>query len=421
MRKIFTLLLILVVLPFFALQAQSFDPASKVGTKQMVKNHKKMVNMSTKGMGWFIPAWDLLDDFYMGSMDGAVSHYANVMWPDSTVKYMSSGENYTWLHSFGMVIDPYADWYPNGIPDDGTVTSIQMDSVFVLGWYENVDGVFSDTLVFEIVVGTPTQQPAFDSVYNTNTGAAFSAPKMMGSTTLMGWHAELTDPNKYVIKHVLTPNDSTLNFGKFMQINITDYISAGISINPGEVVGVSATFVPGYSYTFGDTIFSYDAAEPTAYMNTMRFGFYGTDDANANPDLFLDPYNDAFHYNGTYMIMTDGRYGLYGGILDEIMYPYTDWGLDMGAFFQWTAGVDEQQAINMSIYPNPVAEQVNISVEDYNNTTLEIYNLLGEVVKSTKLNSHNTQINVSDLNNGTYIVRIMNGQKVATKKVIINK
>lgn len=410
----------MLVIAFIGMQAQSIEPASKIDAKQKVQSHKKMVNMNTKDMGWFIPAWDLLDDFYMGSMDGAVSHYANVMWPDSTVKYMSSGANQTWLHSFGMVIDPYADWYSNGVPDDGSVTSMQMDSVFVLGWYENVDGVFSDTLVFEIVVGEPTQQPAFDSVYNTNTGAAFSAPKMMGSTTLMGWQAKLTDPNKYVIKHVLTPNDSTLNFGKFMQVNVSDYITGGITVNPGEVVGVSATFVPGYSYNFGDTIFSYDAAVPTAYMNTMRFGFYGTDDANANPDLFLDPYNDAGHYNGTYLIMTDGRYGLYGGILDEIMYPYTDWGLDLGAFFQWTVDVEEQEAMNMSIYPNPVVDQVNITVEDFSNATLEIYNLLGEVVKSTQLSSQNTQVDVSNLTNGTYIVRVVNGQKVATKKVIIN-
>ena len=418
----------LLLLAFIGMQAQSIDPAEKINADQKVKSHKKMVNMNTKDQRWFIPTWNLLDDFYQGSVDGAVSHYANVIFPDSTVKYLSGGESWTWLHSMGIVVDPYAGWYGQSgglvIPDDGSVTSISLDSLFVLGWYNNVDGVFGDTLVFEVVVDTATTGPAFDSVFNSTTGAAFSDPKMLGSTTHTGWHAKLTDPNKYTIKHVLTPDDSTMANGKYITIPVDQYVPGGINVNPGEIVGINVTFVPGYSYNFGDTIFSYDAATPTAFKNTMRYGFYGTDDANANPDLFLDPYNDQQHFNGTYLIMTEGRYGLYSSTspLNEAMYPYTNWGLDAGAFFDWQVGVESnQQAMEMSIYPNPAADQVTITVEDYNNATVEVYNLLGEVVKAEQVSDRNTKINVADLNNGTYIVRVMNGEKVATKKVVINK
>ncbi|MFO8086423.1 MAG: T9SS type A sorting domain-containing protein [Bacteroidales bacterium] len=260
--------------------------------------------------------------------------------------------------------------------------------------------------------------------FYTDSSAFFSDPRMLGSTTHTGWHAKLTDPNKYTIKHVLTPTDSSMNFGKYITIPVDQYIPGGISVNPGEIVGINVTFVPGYNYSFGDTIFSYDAAEPTAFKNTMRYGFYGTDDANANPDLFLDPYNDLEHYNGTYLILTDGRYGTYssGSVLNEAMYPYTDWGLDAGAFFDWQVGVENnEQTMEMSIYPNPATDQVNITIEDYNNATVEVYNLLGEVVKSAQVTDENTQLDVANLNNGTYIVRVMNGDNVATKKVVIRK
>ena len=71
--------------------------------------------------------------------------------------------------------------------------------------------------------------------------------------------------------------------------------------------------------------------------------------------------------------------------------------------------------IAFSIYPNPATTVLNVNAEGYN--TLEIVNLLGQTVYTANATS-NMQINVSNLNNGVYFVR-MNGENgTATQKFI---
>jgi len=74
---------------------------------------------------------------------------------------------------------------------------------------------------------------------------------------------------------------------------------------------------------------------------------------------------------------------------------------------------------NITIYPNPADAILNIKVE--NNLKLdrlEIYSILGSKVLSTdKLDSN--QLNVSDLNSGMYILRVISGSEAFTKKIII--
>ena len=69
----------------------------------------------------------------------------------------------------------------------------------------------------------------------------------------------------------------------------------------------------------------------------------------------------------------------------------------------------------VSIFPNPATTVLNVNAEGYN--TLEIVNLLGQTVYTANATS-NMQINVSNLNNGVYFVR-MNGENgTATQKFI---
>lgn len=388
-----------------------------------------MINASAKAQQWFIPTWDLLEDYYFGIMDGAVDHFANVIWPDSTVQYNNyNGLHWNWLHSMGVIVDPYADWYgQNGgqfIPDNGSVINISLDSLFVLGWYYNVDGNFNDTLVFEVIVDTATTGPAFDSIYDASINAVFSPPQMAGSATEKGWHAKLTDPDKYTIKYVLTPQDVTVGAGKYITIPVNQYVSGGIPVNPGEIVAFNISFVPGYSYNFGDTIFDYDTDPPSALMNSIRLGFYATSDPSSNPDVFLDPYNNTGSYNGTYLILSEGRYGLYpaSSPFNEAMFIYTDWGLDAGAFFDWQVGVESTHTnAEIATYPNPASDRVTIDVEDYKNTSVRVYNMLGELVRKVSLTARKTQINVADLNNGTYIFCFISDQNAISRKVVVDQ
>ncbi|MFK7048511.1 MULTISPECIES: M4 family metallopeptidase [Flavobacterium] len=74
---------------------------------------------------------------------------------------------------------------------------------------------------------------------------------------------------------------------------------------------------------------------------------------------------------------------------------------------------DEANNYNMEIYPNPSNGVLNIRLLDNRAVSYQIYNLMGQPLKSGKLNQ---EINVSDLATGMYVIEINDGQKTLTKK-----
>ena len=74
---------------------------------------------------------------------------------------------------------------------------------------------------------------------------------------------------------------------------------------------------------------------------------------------------------------------------------------------------------NLVIYPNPASSILNI--DNAENSTIEVYDLLGRIVLSRTNISLKEQLNVSELNSGTYLIRISNDNKVVTDKFIINR
>ncbi|MDD4830246.1 MAG: T9SS type A sorting domain-containing protein, partial [Bacteroidales bacterium] len=75
------------------------------------------------------------------------------------------------------------------------------------------------------------------------------------------------------------------------------------------------------------------------------------------------------------------------------------------------------------IYPNPASDILNIEI---NNTTkevlnLNIYNIMGSLVKTETTAANNNQINISDLNNGIYLIEIESKDLITKQKLIIQK
>ena len=76
-----------------------------------------------------------------------------------------------------------------------------------------------------------------------------------------------------------------------------------------------------------------------------------------------------------------------------------------------------------SISPNPAAEFVcfNLNMKNASNLKMNIYSILGVLIKSEKLNPNQSEIFTGDLNNGNYIMEIISGDNVYTQKFIIQK
>ena len=95
-----------------------------------------------------------------------------------------------------------------------------------------------------------------------------------------------------------------------------------------------------------------------------------------------------------------------------------DYTVNITAAFAITAASEisnNTEALSFNLYPNPVENMLNVSV---NNTksTYKIYNMIGQEVKSGKLIQ--SEIAVSNLGSGMYIFEINDGQKTMTKKFV---
>lgn len=71
----------------------------------------------------------------------------------------------------------------------------------------------------------------------------------------------------------------------------------------------------------------------------------------------------------------------------------------------------------LDIYPNPTKDVITIS-SNYNMDKVEVYNMLGVCVATLNLNNMQTSIDVSQLKNGTYMVRISCDEKNMVKMFV---
>ena len=87
--------------------------------------------------------------------------------------------------------------------------------------------------------------------------------------------------------------------------------------------------------------------------------------------------------------------------------------------------VSEQTSENttFSLYPNPATDIVTLNIGNINNAalTLNIYNVIGTLVKSEILKQNQQQINIGDLSNGVYMFSIKSKDFTANQRLIIQK
>ncbi|HWY38086.1 MAG TPA: T9SS type A sorting domain-containing protein [Bacteroidia bacterium] len=74
-------------------------------------------------------------------------------------------------------------------------------------------------------------------------------------------------------------------------------------------------------------------------------------------------------------------------------------------------------SVFMGIYPNPAKELLNIECT-MQNSELKITNALGSIIRQEKINGQ-TQIDISDLQEGIYFVSIKTTERTVTKKIIV--
>jgi polyhydroxybutyrate depolymerase len=66
------------------------------------------------------------------------------------------------------------------------------------------------------------------------------------------------------------------------------------------------------------------------------------------------------------------------------------------------------QAIDYKVFPNPFNQELTIEVKSAEASDFEVYNIIGKLVHSGKLNSLTNTIDLSSLDPNVYILKIKN-------------
>ena len=135
---------------------------------------------------------------------------------------------------------------------------------------------------------------------------------------------------------------------------------------------------------------------------------------NLDEDCYTISAYDSFGDGGCRMTVkdTDGT---------VILTAVGNWGSEKSAAFHSNGilSVGQSQLDNVSIFPNPAQDILNISNAESAN--IIVFDLLGRNVISRSNISMNEEINVSALNAGAYFVQISKDGNVTTKKFIVTK
>lgn len=149
-------------------------------------------------------------------------------------------------------------------------------------------------------------------------------------------------------------------------------------------------------------------------------GPYGNNETiNAYPVLLHDCYTfsifDAGGNGGGTVIVADsnstplyystGNYG--AGETQEFVIP------DVGQ------SVEDEAFASVILFPNPTNATLNI--ENANGLSVAIVDVLGRELFAQEINSTKQQINVENFAEGTYIVRLTDGVKIRTVKIVISR
>ena len=118
--------------------------------------------------------------------------------------------------------------------------------------------------------------------------------------------------------------------------------------------------------------------------------------------------------------MIDTLYYRYTFISDSIQTNQEGWMLDNLALIDHTEGVKDIESLDeISIFPNPTHGTICINCKNGNGQLdVTVYNLQGQIVHEQKIFKNNRNINISKLDNGIYMVKVLSRKNYCAKLII---
>ena len=231
------------------------------------------------------------------------------------------------------------------------------------------------------------------------------------------------------------PNDAnnvyiTLgNYGNVASVARTDFaLTAGDPVATFTVVQGNLPSVPAYAVMI-------DKNNSERVLIGTDLGVFGTDEA-----FSAAPANITWTEENTGL----GRVPVYA--IEQMVFDYTrvtnDGVIYIGTHGRGAFKTDQFVGLNensedvkskrfensFSVYPNPATDRLNLSFEtlEQGNVEIQLFDLQGKMIlselyRNLSSDKYNQAIDISNIPNGTYIVRAISGNSVASSKLIVYK
>lgn len=170
------------------------------------------------------------------------------------------------------------------------------------------------------------------------------------------------------------------------------------------------TLPPDYDYAIMAEVFdAYNFPKGQSYTCDVLFSYFSA--ATDWSDAFDDEMDDTlFVENGgtVYFFVSPFSEGSTGTYL-----------LDVYVRRISKAGISEMEnALLMKIYPNPVSERFTIDNGKEIMKEMRLYDVVGKEVKRYEINDTNTEVNISDLPSGIYLLQVQTESTRITKRIV---
>ncbi len=196
--------------------------------------------------------------------------------------------------------------------------------------------------------------------------------------------------------------EGDVTFYSFMNPNLSMYL-----ISPEIVEGE-------YNLTFDFATASMDGQEVDGITVEV-----GTVTSNANTDSFVsisDPIATTIATQSFEVPVTITGDVKYFAIKVATITPHSAALVD-NLVLTPNLAVNDIDAIKVSVYPNPVVNELNITAKEAIKE-VKIFSMTGQLVQSGKFNAHTASLNTSSLKAGVYVAQIVTAKGTQTIKMI---
>lgn len=85
----------------------------------------------------------------------------------------------------------------------------------------------------------------------------------------------------------------------------------------------------------------------------------------------------------------------------------------------YATSVQENNVDQVSLYPNPANNELNVNLGTMQNATLNVYSINGELISKQVAVSGTAKVDVSALSSGVYFTEVISEEKIIKSKFVV--